>query len=381
MDGAPLILTEFNAVDLRCHHNTRWQCEAGLNLLVGENGSGKTTLLEAVFLMGHGRSFRQARAPNLARHGSKQFAIDGRWTRYGPMHVRVGSGVNGVRIHLQGRLLQRRSDLNEALPVLVESPQAARLVDGIPAERRRWLDQMSLYCRPDLMRHYQAYLRCLMQRSRLMRKRATNSEIEIWEQQMAVHGLAIMQVRSELIATLNDALQQERELCETLLVLVLQPTAPDSIETWTRKLSEQRKQGQRILRIGPHCDRLQFGFSGRDFSGQGFGGRDIRAVGSRGQQKLAAVALRLAECKLRMQHRGLIPVLLLDDCFEALDNVRRDGLIARLAAHSGQVLMTGPAIEHGARQVDMHCTTLTSNGDMDKRTGRDIASDSLEEAA
>jgi len=376
MDGAPLVLTDIYAVNLRCHHNTRWQCEAGLNLLLGENGSGKTTLLEAVFLMGHGRSFRQARAPNLARHGSKQFAIDGRWTRYGPMHVRVGSGANGVRIHLQGRLMQRRSDLNEALPVLVESPQAARLVDGIPAERRRWLDQMSLYCRPDLMRQYQAYLRCLMQRSRLMRKRATNSEIEIWEQQLAAHGLAIMQVRSELIATLNEVLQDERELCETPLVLILQPTAPDSVETWSRKLSEQRKQGQRILRIGPHCDRLQFIFSGREFSG-----RDIRAVGSRGQQKLAAVALRLAECKLRMQHRGLIPVLLLDDCFEALDKVRRDGLIARLAAHPGQVLMTGPALEHGVQHSSIHCTTLTSNGDMDKRTGRDIASDSLEEAA
>jgi len=371
MDGAPLVLTDIHAVDLRCHHKIRWQCEAGLNILLGENGSGKTTLLEAVFLMGHGRSFRQARAPNLARHGTKQFTIDGRWTRYGPMHVRVGSGVNGVRIHLQGRLLQRRSDLNEALPVLVESPQAARLVDGIPAERRRWLDQMSLYCRPDLMRQYQAYLRCLMQRSRLMRKHAADSEIEIWEQQMAAHGLAIMQVRSELIAALNDALQHERELCETPLVLILQPTAPDSIEMWTRKLAEQRKQGQRILRIGPHCDRLQLDF----------GGRDIRAVGSRGQQKLAAVALRLAECRLRMQHRGLIPVLLLDDCFEALDKLRRDGLIARLEAHSGQVLMTGPALERGVQYSSIHCTTLAAKGVMEKRTGRDIASDSLEEAA
>ncbi len=376
MSGAPLLLAEINAVDLRCHRRVNWQCEAGLNLLLGENGSGKTTLLEAVFLMGHGRSFRQARDPHLARHGVQNFSIDGRWTRYGPMHVQVGSGTNGVRIHLQGRLLQRRSDLNEALPVLVESPQAARLVDGIPAERRRWLDQMMLYCRPDLMRQYQAYLRCLMQRSRLMRKRAAESEIEIWEQQMAAHGLVIMQVRSELIAAMNDELQKENELCETRLSLRLQTSAPDSLEQWTRKLSGQRKQGQRILRIGPHCDRLQLDF----------GGRDIRAVGSRGQQKLAAIALRLAECRLRMQHRGLIPVLLLDDCFEALDSRRREGLTSRLLAHPGQVLMTGPALDRSVQQADIHCTTLATVGDeqsgyLENRMGRKTASVSLEEAA
>ncbi len=348
MNGAPLLLQALQATNLRCHQNISWQCESGLNLLVGENGSGKTTLLEAVFLMGYGRSFRQARDPFLVRHGDAGFSIQGRWTRYGPIHVNVDSGSGGTKICLQGRVLQQRSDLTETLPVLAESPQAARLIDGIPAERRRWLDQMMLYCRPEVMRHYQAYLRCLMQRSRLLRRHAAGTEIEVWEHQMAVHGLALMQVRDELIVILNRYLQEENALCESGLSLNLPASAPSSIALWTDKLSNQRQQGQRILRIGPHCDRLQLHF----------GTRDIRAVGSRGQQKLAAVALRLAECRLRMQHRGLIPVLLLDDCFEALDRRRRDGLISRMLEHPGQILMTGPVAEDRKWKDKIHCTTL-----------------------
>jgi len=350
MSGSALHLGEVRATDLRCHRQVAWQCEAGVNLLTGENGSGKTTLLEAVFLMGHGRSFRQARDPFLVRHGSAGFNIHGTWTRFGPVHVDVAGGPSGVKIFLQGRQLQRRSDLAEALPVLVESPQSARLMDGIPAERRRWLDQMMLYCRPEVLRHYQAYLRCMMQRSRLIRRRATGSEIDIWEHQMVSHGSVLVQVRNELLQGLNQELAFEDELSETRLVLHINSSAPESAADWTARLCEHRQQGQHMLRIGPHCDRMQVCF----------GKRDIRAVGSRGQQKLAGVALRLAECRLRMQHRGLIPVLLLDDCFEALDPYRRDRLVERLQAHSGQVLMTGPLGATSGQDDKIHCTILQS---------------------
>jgi DNA replication and repair protein RecF len=350
MSGATLRLTELHASDLRCHADVTWNCEAGLNLLSGENGSGKTTLLEATFLMGHGRSFRQARDPFLVRHGSNGFAIRGTWMRYGPVHVAVAGDASGIMVSLQGRKLQRRSDLTENLPVLVESPQSARLMDGIPAERRRWLDQMMLYCRPDVLRHYQAYLRCMMQRGRLLRRQASSGEIEVWEQQMVSHGKIMMQAREDLLQGLNRELADEDSLNENRLTLHLPGSAPQSTGDWMQKLCEQRRQGQQILRFGPHCDRLQMHF----------GKRDIRAVGSRGQQKLAGVALRLAECRLRMQYRGLLPVLLLDDCFEALDPYRRDRLVERLLAHSGQVLVTGPRGANSELDNRMHCTVLPS---------------------
>lgn len=364
--AAPLRLVELHANNLRCHTRISWQCEDGLNLLSGENGSGKTTLLEAVFLMGHGRSFRQARDPFLICHGSKEFSIRGTWMRYGPVHAVVAGVSGGIDVSLQGRKLQRRSDLSEALPVLVESPQSARLTDGIPAERRRWLDQIMLYCRPEVLRHYQAYLRCMMQRSRLLRRRASGGEIEVWEQQMVSHGKILMQVREELLQGLNEELASEDGLNENRLTLHLPGSAPQSASEWMDKLGEQRRQGQQVLRIGPHCDRLQMHV----------GKRDIRAVGSRGQQKLAGIALRLAECRLRRQYRGLLPVLLLDDCFEALDPYRRDRLVERLLAHPGQVLMTGPLGASSGLEDRVHCTELPSS---QKDQSREPSS--MEEAA
>ncbi len=339
-------------MNLRCHRHVKWQCESGLNMVTGENGSGKTTLLEAVYIMGHGRSFRQARDPQLRRWNCNEFLVCGKWQRYGPLRVDVVGKGRGMDIRLQGRQLQRRSELTGVLPVLVESPQGPRLVDGVPGERRRWLDKMMLYCRPDIARHYYAYLRCLMQRGRLVRKRGMGAEIEAWEHQLVVHGLHIMQLRTGILADINRELVAERALVEADVRMEICPTAPEEEKKWLAQLAVQRKPGRarEVLRIGPHCDRLLINY----------GNRDIRTCGSRGQQKLTAIALRLAECNLRMQHRGLAPMLLLDDCFEALDPIRQKQLLTRLAIYPGQILMTGPVGARFAKGSGIHYYILSA---------------------
>jgi len=350
-----LQLGEIKVSDLRCHQQVLWQCSPGLNMVLGENGSGKTSLLEAVFLMGHGRSFRQAGAPMLSRWETKGFSIRGKWTRYGPLNVVVSGTDRGNQVYLQGRRLQQRTELMETLPVLVESPQSARLVDGIPNDRRRWLDQMMLYCKPDVARHYHAYLRCLMQRGRLLRRGGAIEEIAVWEHQMTVHGSVIMQIRADLLTDLNRVLEGKCSLSEAGVSIAIHPTAPEEKEAWFNRLVAQRKNGlsRTPLRIGPHCDRIQILY----------GGRDIRSCGSRGQQKLAAVAVRLAECVLRRQHRGLMPLLLLDDCLEALDPSRQQHLLEHLACHAGQILMTGPTGTRLPAGLEMDCYTLSASHD------------------
>jgi len=105
-----LSVREVKLSHLRCHQDLTWRCIPGMNLVVGANGCGKTTLLESVYMMAHGRSFRQARDPFLLRHGEQRFMIHGQWQRFGPMHLFVAGRRGQTTIRLQGRDIQRRKD-------------------------------------------------------------------------------------------------------------------------------------------------------------------------------------------------------------------------------------------------------------------------------
>jgi len=343
-----------------------------LNLLTGCNGSGKTTLLEAAYMMAHGRSFRQARDPFLLRRGEKELQINGVWHRYGPMYVNVRARQGKTDIFLQGKSIQRRRDLMQTLPVLVEAPQGKRLVDGLPNERRHWFDGLVMACHPGMGGEYQRYLRAVMQRNRLLRRRSGWDELDGWEQQIVVHGKAIVQARHELMMELNGYLEKEEMLTETPLHLEIQ--APDYDDgAWLSRLKERRHDEARMggLRFGPHCDRIRMIYRQRE----------IRSAGSRGQQKLAAIALKMAECALRVQHRQMVPVLLLDDCLEALDRRRQKRLLRRLSAAGGQVLMTAPGGIDIPRDVDVRIHELTDRGPVSLTGTESAAVKDMEEAA
>lgn len=303
-------------------------------MVIGANGSGKTSLLEAVYLMSYGRSFRQARDPFLVRRGQQRFSVHGAWYRFGPMQLSVAGARGKIALRLQGRDVQRRKDVSDGFPVLVEAPQGRKLVDGAPNERRRWLDALVMACFPGLNLHYDRYLRAVMQRSRLLRRRVMSEELDAWEHQIVRHGMPIVEYRKRVLADLNQALDIEAGLTEAPLQLTMRQQDYDEI-SWIRRLQEKRSEDMRIggLRFGPHCDALLMHYQQRE----------IRSAGSRGQQKLAAIAIKMAECALWRQYRHMLPVLLLDDCLEALDAERQQRALERLGAHAGQVLMTAPS--------------------------------------
>jgi len=354
MTGSPsLSIKEFTLSDLRCHEKISWQCEEGINLLSGNNGSGKTTMLEAVYMMAHGRSFRQARDPELVRWGTDAFKISGVWKRYGPMYVDLTGRRGKSEVVLQGKKISQRKELTETLPVVVEAPQAGKLVDGVPGERRRWLDSVINASNPATYRTYQNYLRALMQRGRLIRRHRSSAELDVWEHQIVVAGQQVVRARREMIDSLNHSLENESELMESSLKLELTATAPDSEKAWLERLATKRDDDARVgrLQVGPHCDRLKILFDGRE----------IRSVGSRGQQKLAAMALRLAECAVRLECRHMAPLLLLDDCLEALDGERQQRLISRLCSYQGQILMTVPNGIEIPENIEIHQSHLSES--------------------
>jgi len=351
--ATPLSVRQVTLSHLRCHQALIWSCTPGMNLVIGVNGCGKTTLLESVYMMAHGRSFRQARDPFLLRHGEQRFMIHGQWQRFGPMHLSVAGRRGQTTIRLQGRDIQRRKDVSESFPVLVEAPQGRRLIDGAPGERRRWLDTLAMTCFESVRTHYQHYMRAIMQRSRLLRQRAGADELTVWEQQIVCHGEPIVATRQGLVEELNALLVDELQLTEYPVSLEMSVTDYQR-QDWLRRLADRREEDRRAgsLRFGPHSDVVRIQFQQRE----------IRSAGSRGQQRLAAIALKMAECGLWMRYRRLIPVLLLDDCLEALDSERQCRVLERLQQSHAQVLMTAPAGITVPDQIDIDIQVLSAQG-------------------
>jgi DNA replication and repair protein RecF len=357
--ATPLMIEQVKVRHLRCHEDLLWTISPGLNLMTGANGSGKTSLLESVYLMAHGRSFRQSRSPFLVQHGQTSFMIQGQWKRFGPMHLTVAGRKGKTSVRLQGRDIQRRKDVSESFPVLVEAPQGRKIVDGAPGERRRWLDALMMTCFQPTRLHYDRYLRAVMQRGRLLRRHVMSSgELDAWEKQIVQHGLRIVSVRQQIIAEINALLLDEQALTEDAVTLSV--SMPDYSEsTWLERLKYKRSDDARVgsLRYGPHVDVIDISFQQRE----------IRSAGSRGQQKLAAIALKMAECALWSRYRRLIPVILLDDCLEALDRQRQRRLFERLQQSPAQILMTAPDGVDISPELDINIQILTRHGLCDYR--------------
>jgi DNA replication and repair protein RecF len=367
-----LTICQIKVTDLRCHEQMTWTCSKGLNLLIGANGSGKTSLLESVYLMAHGRSFRQARDPFLVRRGQERFLIKGQWHRFGPMSLSVAGRRGQTSIRLQGCDVQRRKDVSESFPVLVEAPQGRKLIDGAPNERRRWLDALVMTCYPAMRSHFERYLRAVMQRSRLLRRKILSDELDAWERQIVHHGLPIVAAREKTIIELNNCLADEIFLTEQPLSISVRKTEYTE-QAWLDRLKSGRANDMKAggLRYGPHCDVLSFHFQQRE----------IRNAGSRGQQKLAAIALKMAECALWSDHRRLLPVLLLDDCLEALDTERQGRVLKRLQASSAQVLMTAPNGINISRNVNIRIYSLNAQGLLELDNNSLMNEATMEEAA
>ncbi|MDQ6951034.1 MAG: DNA replication and repair protein RecF [Mariprofundales bacterium] len=342
----------------RCHLEYKIEFGKGINLIHGANGSGKTSLLESVQMMANGTSFRRSRTRDLVHWQHDRYLVRGDWHRYGLMNVEANGNRKSVVIALQGRQVSSRKTLHEYLAVVTESPQAERLVDGTPKVRRHWLDRLLLSCSPLLRHEYTRYGRALLQRARLVRQQAPAVQIEPWNLQLVRAGYLWMEARERLLAQINALLAKELWLGSSL-ALRFHSATPMIAEAWLIVLRQQQVSGK-PLKIGPHCDALQIL---RD-------DHEIHQYGSHGQQRVAAVALRLVECQLQAMARHLYPVLMLDDCFDALDEDWRHAVLDRLAAYPGQVLLTAPGSSSeyatnglfaNGRQFDNRLVRLTTN--------------------
>lgn len=311
---------------------------ACLNLLQGENAQGKTNLLEAVYYLATGRSHRLAKDPELVRWRQQAFSLWAEVERdVGETSIKVSFSLAERRkeIEVNGQPLERLSQLFGAFNAVLFCPDDLLLVKGSPFYRRHWLDlclaRVSLSYRNALAE----YQRALLQRNSLLREIYSSApllerggELEVWEAQLVRAGSLILWQRraaveelAELSASLHGRISGERErlTCRYLSSLgevVAQARSAEEVrDFFAQSLRAARRDELRrgATSIGPHRDDLLLLLDGEP----------LRTYGSQGQQRTAALVLRLAELEFMRRVLGEYPVLLLDDALSELDEERQ----------------------------------------------------------
>jgi DNA replication and repair protein RecF len=323
--------------------------------LIGDNGSGKTNLLESIYYLEIFRSFRSAPDEQLVRFGAEAFHVRGELGGpEGGASLDVAAAyeprTRRKRVTLDGHEQDRLGDAIGRVGAVIFSPSDLALVAGAPAERRRFLDiVLSLNVRGYLPA-LQRYRQVLRQRNALLRRGTATNAIDPWDAALAEAGGRVAAYRARWVAESADAFSRTCEEVSggtaSLLRYVPGFAAPDRLddadtasaalaEALRRVAGRERERG--VTLAGPHRDDLAILACGPD------GEVDLRGLGSGGQQRTAAIALRMVEAETVRRTRDRVPLVLLDDVFAELDpgrSLRVLELIER--GGRGQVVLTAP---------------------------------------
>jgi DNA replication and repair protein RecF len=316
--------------------------------LVGDNGQGKTNFLEAIAYLELLRSMRGVRDRDLTRFNAPAFHIAAASTGTAIQRVGVGVERSGKkRVTLDGVDTPRLTDALGALPSVCFSPTDIALIAGAPAERRRYLDIALALSSKRYLTALRQYRAALARRNAALRESARpsarHSSVAAWEPALAEHGSVIIEERRAWVA---EGAAEFTRLCVEIgerapMQIAYESPMVDSAdvrEALTAALQRGRDHDARrlITHAGPHRDDLAVTL----------GSRDLRVVGSAGQQRTAAIALRLLEAATFRTRGGAQPLLLLDDPFAELDRTRASRVLALLEESSarglGQTILCVP---------------------------------------
>lgn len=304
----------------------------GLNVICGLNAAGKTNLMESIFVAAIGRSPRTKNEKDMIKMGEDRAFIHldlKKKFRDHKINVEI-SKTEGKKIKVDDAVLTRLGELLGLLTVVYFSPDELKMIKEAPQERRRFIDlSLSQENKP----YYLAlskYNKILAQRNKLIKSTdfaEFSTTAFIWETQMSEAAAEVVVKRREFIKKISEiADSYHRKIAgeKEDLTLFYEPCSDfekkDEIKKdLERALEENRKKDYELgyTSVGPHRE---------DFSIT-TGGVDLRKFGSQGQQRTAALAIKLAEIEYYYKESGEKPVLLLDDVLSELDEKRRAALL------------------------------------------------------
>ena len=317
----------FKSIELKSFRNykeEKVEFDPKLNLILGDNAQGKTNLLEGLFIMGIGKSFKTNNDKEMIKYGFESCRVssvvvnkDGE-----EKNIEIVYNNSGKVIKVDGIKLLRNADLLENVYVVVFSPEDLRIVKDGPEMRRRFLDRELCQIKPVYYSDLGSYKKILKQRNTLLRDQVKDKNlVEVFDESLSEYAVRVVEERKKFISRI-------KEICKGIhsgisngkeeLDIVYQTETKSKAYMKDMLAKELEKDYQRgFTGFGPHKDYLSIKVNNRD----------IRIYGSQGQQRTAALSLKLAEIELIKQETGENAVLLLDDVLSELDRARQRYLI------------------------------------------------------
>ncbi|SDY36283.1 DNA replication/repair protein RecF [Thermoactinomyces sp. DSM 45892] len=311
-------------------------CPQDLHIFVGPNAQGKTNILESLYLLALGKSHRTRSTKELIQFG-EQHAI---------LKARVKRNETGSRLEVRLRDLGKKVSINGIeqpklsqyigfLPAILFAPEDLAIVKGSPQIRRRFLDMEIGQVSPTYLYHLSQLHKLLTQRNSLLKGLGTNKKfqvefLDVYDEQLISLSLELWRKRFHFLKQLTKWSQEIHQSItsanEELLIEYLPSipiTADLAIEEWRAVFqAELQKVREKEIRrgstlLGPQRDDFRLVANGLD----------LHTFGSQGQQRTAALSLKLAEIELIQQETGTYPILLLDDVLSELDDSRKTHLL------------------------------------------------------
>lgn len=338
-----MIIESIELKNYRNYETLQMEFDSETNILYGDNAQGKTNILEAIYLSGTTKSHKGSKDRDVINFNREESHIRTMIKKNGisykiDMHLKKnkakGIAINGVPIKKAG-------DLFGIVNIVFFSPEDLNIIKNGPSERRRFIDMELCQLDKVYMHNLTNYNKIICQRNKLLKDIGFTREsgalletLTLWDMQLCSYGSKIIERRKKFIKQLNEIIYDihkkltgEKESIE----LIYEPDADENMLAEKLEKNRERDIRMKMTSSGPHRDDLCFKVNGVD----------IRKFGSQGQQRTAALSLKLSEIELVKITIHDTPVLLLDDVLSELDSHRQNYLLNSIKNIQTLITCTG----------------------------------------
>ncbi len=339
----------------------------GINIFYGDNAQGKTNLLESVYLSATTRSHRSVRDRDLIRFGEDEAHIRMMFkkndlTHRLDLHLRKNKSKG---MALNGSALRKTGDLLGMIPVVFFSPEDLSIIKNGPAQRRRFMDMELSQLHKGYMQQLVLYHKVLTQRNNLLKQMRKFPELKEtlvgWDEQLLSYGSGLIRQRKEFLIHLDEIMRMKHlsltgQKEEIRIRYDINVDEKDFAGRLRESLDADIMRGS--TSVGPHRDDIAFTCNEID----------LRRFGSQGQQRTAALSLKLSEIMIMEESMDEKPVLLLDDVLSELDVHRQDWLLAGIEGTQTMITCTG-LDEFVNKRIRLDKVFSVNEGKIDEKMG------------